>query len=114
MAKIDKIQVGTTSYEINLPTTATPEISSLTITGNLNVEGTSNLSVISFINSTATNARIYIDDANMVFYNDTRYDFTFACDAGKLAICPEGTVEEVKFGYNYDRNRYNYTLSQLL
>lgn len=46
MAKIDKIQVGTTSYEINLPTTATPEISSLTVTGNLTVEGTSNLSVV--------------------------------------------------------------------
>lgn len=46
MAKIDKIQVGTTSYEINLPTTATPSITSLTVTGNLTVSGTTNLSVI--------------------------------------------------------------------
>ena len=35
--KIDKINVGETVYEINLPTSATPEISSLTITGNLDV-----------------------------------------------------------------------------
>ena len=43
MAKIDKIQVGTDSYDINLPTTATPSIASLNISGNLNVDGTSNL-----------------------------------------------------------------------
>ena len=49
MAKIDKIQVGTTSYDINLPTTATPSITSLTVTGNLTVSGTSNLSVVSCI-----------------------------------------------------------------
>ena len=45
--KIDKINVGGADYEINLPTTATPTISSLTITGNLTVSGTANLSVIS-------------------------------------------------------------------
>ncbi len=44
--KIDKIQVGTVSYDINLPTSATPSITSLTVTGDLTVEGTSNLSVI--------------------------------------------------------------------
>ena len=43
MAKIDKINVGGTVYDINLPTTATPSISSLTITGNLTVNGTANL-----------------------------------------------------------------------
>ena len=43
MAKIDKINVGGTEYEINLPTTATPSIASLNISGNLNVDGTSNL-----------------------------------------------------------------------
>lgn len=63
MAKIDKIQVGTTSYEINLPTTATPEISSLTITGNLTVEGTANLSVVNIegnINSLMTKSALNI------------------------------------------------------
>ena len=63
MAKIDKIQVGTTSYEINLPTTATPEISSLTVTGNLTVEGTSNLSVVNIegnINSLMTKSALNI------------------------------------------------------
>ena len=44
--KIDKIKVGTVSYDINLPTTATPSITSLTVTGNLTVKGTSNLSVV--------------------------------------------------------------------
>lgn len=43
MAKIDKINVGGSVYDINLPTTATPSISSLTITGNLDVDGTANL-----------------------------------------------------------------------
>lgn len=53
MAKIDKINVGGTVYDINLPTTATPSISSLTISGNLTVEGTSNLSVINCKSLTA-------------------------------------------------------------
>lgn len=44
--KIDKINVGGADYEINLPTGATPTISSLTVTGNLTVSGTANLSVI--------------------------------------------------------------------
>ena len=61
MAKIDKIQVGTDSYDINLPTTATPEISSLTVTGNLTVSGTSNLSKI---NS-------FMDRAGTIAYFDT-------------------------------------------
>lgn len=63
MAKIDKIQVGTTSYEINLPITATPEISSLIVTGNLTVEGTSNLSVVNIedsINSLMTKGSLSI------------------------------------------------------
>ena len=33
MAKIDKINVGGTTYDINLPTTATPSISGLTVDG---------------------------------------------------------------------------------
>lgn len=45
--KIDKIDVGGAEYEINLPDTATPTISSLTVTGNLTCSGTANLSVIS-------------------------------------------------------------------
>ena len=46
MATIDKIQVQGTTYDINLPATASPTISSLTITGNLTVSGTANLSVV--------------------------------------------------------------------
>lgn len=33
MAKIDKINVGGVTYDINLPTTATPSISGLTVDG---------------------------------------------------------------------------------
>ena len=48
--KIDKINVKGTPYEINLPTNATPSIQSLTITGDLMVNGNSNLAVVN-INS---------------------------------------------------------------
>ena len=37
--KIDKINVGGTVYDINLPTTATPSIASLTISENLTLNG---------------------------------------------------------------------------
>ena len=47
MATIDKIQVQGTTYDINLPATASPTISSLTITGNLTVSGIAGLSVVS-------------------------------------------------------------------
>lgn len=46
MPTIDKIQVQGTTYDINLPATASPTISSLTITGNLTVSDTANLSVV--------------------------------------------------------------------
>lgn len=46
MANIDKIRVNGTSYNINLPTTATPSIASLTVTGDLTVSGTANLADI--------------------------------------------------------------------
>lgn len=39
MAKIDKINVGGVEYEINLPTTATPEITSLTVSEDLYARG---------------------------------------------------------------------------
>ena len=45
--KIDKIQIGTVSYEINLPTTATLSISSLTLSKDLTVLGNADLPVIS-------------------------------------------------------------------
>ena len=45
MAKISQIKVGNTYYDINLPTTATPKITGLTVT-TLTVTGTANLSVI--------------------------------------------------------------------
>ena len=54
MPTIDKIQVQGTTYDINLPATAKPSISSLTVTGNLTVSGTANLSVVTFTNSAAT------------------------------------------------------------
>lgn len=57
--KIDKINVGGVPYEINLPTSATPSITSLTITGNLTVSGTSNLSVVN-CDSLSTNKNTVI------------------------------------------------------
>ena len=45
-SKIDKINVNGTSYDIDLPSTATPSITSLTVTGNLTVSGTSDLADI--------------------------------------------------------------------
>lgn len=45
-SKIDKINVNGTSYDIDLPLTATPSITGLTVTGNLTVSGTSDLADI--------------------------------------------------------------------
>lgn len=67
MAKIDKIQVGTISYDINLPTTATPTITSLTVTGNLTVSGTANLSVI----NPGTSDSISIYKGELIDYSST-------------------------------------------
>ena len=50
-AKISVIKVKGTEYEINLPTTATPSITSLTVTGDLTVSGTANLTSISSNNN---------------------------------------------------------------
>ena len=47
MAKIDTINVAGTPYEIDLPSTATPSITSLTVNGDLIVKGTADLKVIS-------------------------------------------------------------------
>lgn len=46
MASINKINVNGASYDIDLPSTATPSITSLTVTGNLTVTGTSDLADI--------------------------------------------------------------------
>ena len=68
-----------------------------------------NLSVISFRNSTRLDAGIYTgNDLNMTFYNDSGYDFTFMCDAGQLAVCPEDGGEAIK--YKYDGRNYKYTV----
>lgn len=48
--KIDKIKVKGVYYDINLPTDATPSITSLTLSGGLTVDGTSNLAAVN-INS---------------------------------------------------------------
>lgn len=45
-SKIDKVNVNGTSYDIDLPSTATPSITSLTVTENLTVSGTSDLADI--------------------------------------------------------------------
>lgn len=48
--KIDKINVKGAYYDINLPIDATPSIQSLTISGDLTADGTSNLAAVN-INS---------------------------------------------------------------
>ena len=52
--KIDTINVAGTPYEINLPTSATPSITSLTITGNLTVS-----SGVRFVDESNENASYY-------------------------------------------------------
>ena len=51
MANIEKIRVGETDYNIRVPDGSSLSLSSLTVTGNLTVSGTANLSVINFTNS---------------------------------------------------------------
>lgn len=46
MANIEKIRVGETDYNIRVPDGSSLSLSSLTVTGNLTVSGTANLSVV--------------------------------------------------------------------
>lgn len=71
--KIDKINVGGANYEINLPTTATPSITSLTVGGNLTVSGTSVLASVSctaFSCSESASIR-YINSETLTVQNAT-------------------------------------------
>ena len=55
--------------------------------------------VVSFTDSTNLDARIFLGGgSNMLFYNDTGYDFTFTTDAGWLSINPEVQNETIKYG----------------
>ena len=48
MANIEKIRVGETDYNIRVPDGSSLSLSSLTVTGNLTVSGTANLSVVKY------------------------------------------------------------------
>ena len=69
--KIDKINVGGTVYDINLPTTATPSIASLTISENLTLNGQEVDLTYSHINAgNATseiwfNGKLYLNNKEM-------------------------------------------------
>ena len=112
--KIDKINVSGADYEINLPTTATPSISSLTVTGNLTCSGTANLSVISFTSRSeaglikaqsltlSTNEpQHFISGLGFVFsapYANRTIEFSFPTTAG-------GKISEITFT-NEDTENY--------
>lgn len=82
MAKIDKIQVGTTSYEINLPTTATPSIASLTVTGDLKVSGTLTAPNIRGTTITATTANLSVIKPSDISEHDlSLYDVRIYTDS---------------------------------
>ena len=85
--KIDTIRLGTSDYEIDLKSTATPSITSLTTSGNvgvggdLTVTGTSNLTGVN-INGTDISSLFALSDHdhNDIYYTEGEID-------NKLADC---------------------------
>ena len=85
--KIDTIKLGTSDYEIDLKSTATPSITSLTTSGNvgvggeLTVTGTSNLTSVK-INGTDISSLFALSghDHNDIYYTEGEID-------NKLAEC---------------------------
>ena len=98
MAKIDKIQVGATSYDINLPDNST--LNGLTVTGTLtapNISGTT-------ITATTANLSVvnsFLTRAGTTAYFDTIYPNTISFGAQTLTLT----------GSSLNINAYNVGLS---
>ena len=110
--KIDKIHVGEADYEINLPITATPQITSLTVTGDLTVEGTANLSVVNVVGPTLSIS--YYDGQVVTILNS---DYTYVADAGigtydggSFEVCGDEDLYFRKSGYLYSLPNKSGTL----
>ena len=106
--KISVINVKGVPYEINLSTTAAPKISSLTVTGNLNVEGTSNLASINCESSLLIKAlsNCIISTAS-VAVQIPGYGKTVDIKSGKLYTRHLSPLDSSSYNVGAPSTRYN-------